>query len=154
MTEHPLKDVNDAKAFQGFEVEGVVMLGALTVFLRSKVDGKAWEEVQDIQPEQVFLTEQFNDWEWVAETLVPWAAVRDVTVTAGRVAADVESFLAMPVAQNVRVMVRFWNCPWHKKLRPIDEVSIGDVYDMTTFCAGQGQQTKPSDYTDDRSIES
>jgi hypothetical protein len=102
----------------------------------------------------VFLTEQFSDWKWVEDTLLPWAIDRDVTVTAGRIAADVESFLAMPFAENVRLMVRFWDCPWHRKLRAYDEVSIGNVYDMTTFCAGQGQQTKPSDYTDDRSIES
>ena len=153
MIEHPAKGLDEQQAFVGKEVEGVLLLGVVTVILRSAVRGTLWDKVRAEQPKQVFLTEQFRDWQWVADTLLPWAQDNAVTVTAGREASDIEAFFELPIAKHVRLVARVWNCDWHKRLRMHDEVSIGNVYDMTTFLTNDGHQTRPSDYIHDKTIQ-
>lgn len=149
---HPVDGIEEAAAFVGTEVEGKVCLGLRTVILRRSVSQAEWQAVLAQQPEHVFLTEQFEAWEWLEQVVVPWAKEEDIFVTAGRTEAQMDAFFRLPVSADIRVMVRFWNCPWHTMLRPGDEVSVGEIYNMVTMPVAEGHRTKPADYTADKAV--
>lgn len=147
--EHPAGIGIDAPLFLGPEVEGEVARGLPTLIVRSAVDRERWESaVAEGKPSQVFLTETFNEWEWCEQVVIPWAKANRAMVTVGREARDVEAFFRLRVSRQCRLMVRVWGCPWHRCLRPNDEVSIGEPYDMLTIRA-VGATTCPSDYLQD-----
>jgi hypothetical protein len=149
---HPVAGMEQAAAFMGNEVEGKVCLGMRTVILRREVSQAEWDAVLTHDPKHVFLTEQFESWRWLEQTVLPWARQHGVCVTAGRTDAQMDAFFRLPVSADLRVMVRFWNCPWHTMLRPGDEVSVGTIYDMVTMPVGQGHRTKPQDYAGDKAV--
>jgi hypothetical protein len=149
---HPCSALDQSPAFLGDEVEGKVCLGLRTAIIRRELSLAEWQAVVEQEPEHLFLTEQFEAWEWAAEEIVPWARSKDIQVTAGRTAEQVDAFFLLPVAEKVRLMVRVWGCKWHAQLRPTDEISIGEPYHMITVPVSQGQVTVPADYANDKAI--
>ena len=148
-TAHPILEVEQARAFVGKEVEGVVCLGLQTVILRDAVSESEWAALLLELPKHIFLTEQFEAWDWLEQVVLPWAKPRRIVVTAGRMAEQMDAFFALPTSTDVRVMVRFFDCKWHAMLRHKDEVSIGMPYSMTTIAIGLRHETVPADYLND-----
>tara|TARA_Y100001973_G_C5209184_1_gene344102 strand:- start:29894 stop:30355 length:462 start_codon:yes stop_codon:yes gene_type:complete len=144
--EHPA-GLTRAVAFTGVECEGEVMFGKQTLFLRGEPD--LCDLVLD-GIEQVFLTEAFNDWEWFSRVLVKECRDRTIPITVGRHSEDAAEFLKSPHAGHARMIVRFFDCDWHSLLRPMDEVSVGVVYDMRTWKVADGVVTLPEQYVGDR----
>ncbi len=151
---HPA-GLEDAPVFYGTEVEGELS-GMPTAFVRRGLsDEESAALVRRIVSddiEQVFLTETFFDWEWLGVILFRWAAEHrpQLLVTIGRHAKDMPEFMLLPFRDKLKVIVRFLDCPWMAALGSSDEISVGVPYNLTTFRVGEGVQTLPHEYKNDR----
>jgi hypothetical protein len=150
---HPA-GLEEAPVFYGTEIEGE-LTGTPTAFVRRGLtDEESVALVRRIKAdsiEQVFLTESFFEWDWLSDILFPWAAENhpQLIVTIGRYTKDMTEFLLLPFRDNLRVIVRFLDCPWMTDLKSNDQITVGVPYDLTTFRVGDGVETRPSEYEKD-----
>jgi hypothetical protein len=150
---HPA-GLEDEPVFYGVECEGALS-GEPTAFVRRGLsDEETVALVRRIKSDgitQVFLTETFFEWDWLAVILFRWLAENapTMTVTIGRHAKDMPEFVLLPFRDKLKVIVRFLDCPWMTQLGSDDEISVGVPYNLTTFRVGAGVETLPQEYERD-----
>lgn len=151
--QHPAGVINTrSKLWFGDEVEGRY-LGVFTAFVAAPLTDEEFERVlhPPAKLAQVFLTETFEDYDWLEARLPAFVAMR-VLVTVARMPNQVDAFLDFRERTGARVeaVVRVFDAPWvHRLTRLHDQVSIGVPYHMRTFLVPQGTLTKPDQYQKD-----
>jgi hypothetical protein len=146
---HPA-GLEGAPLFFGIEVEGKYR-GLRTAFVRRGLAAADFQKLLDglCDCDQVFLTESFFAWEWLEKELLP-SLHQKLMVTIARHACDVPDFFSRKVSERIRLMVRYLDVPWYRRLRMDDEVTLGVPYNLVTFAVDQGVITIAHDYEKDR----
>lgn len=151
LEDHPA-GVGDRRFWFGIEAEGQHR-GKRVAVIRAKPDtsDKFYVEVFNREVEHFFLTEDFDDWDWVCSDLVRLADDLHATITAGCEPAKIPDVLKLPCASRIGIIARVWidDFSWYKQLRPTDEFSVGEAFFMGTSRAGNTVLTLPEDYKGD-----
>jgi len=160
MTDHPVgSSIGTGKTllWYGPEVEGKKSRTRdMTAFVDGALSFDLLEELLTAvalsKVVHVFLTERFADWAWFEACLLPHLQRRShVALTVARNAEDVEAALSLSYAGRFHIMARAnMSAAWMSKLRPSDQVSVGEPYSLTTWVVRDGFVTVPDDYKDDK----
>lgn len=96
----------------------------------------------------VFLTENFTDWAWVQQHVLP-RTKGHLTIAVNE--DDVDDRLTWPILWRATLMVRAnMRAPWMEKLRANDQVTVGVPYSLVTWAVRDGVRSTPPDYKMDR----
>jgi hypothetical protein len=138
----------------GTEIEGY-HFGEPAVFLARKPTLVESAAMMHRNFDVVFLTEDFEDWDWLkTSSLLEAVDMGEVTISCGRYTKQLDAFFALPkeITERVELLVRVFDSPWIKLLRPNDQVSVGVPYDMSTFAVHDAVVTVPEDYKGDEEV--
>ena len=156
MGSHPA-GVGAASYWFGLEVEGYLARRApMTMFLACDLSAEelthATARCQELRVQHLFLTEDFEAWDWFGEHMLPHLSPFmpiSVARRSGSGSHAVEKVLAMPYADRLALIVHVMPTPWIHKLRKQDQVILGVPYHLRTFCVADGVLTVPDQYKGD-----
>jgi len=141
---HPAKKVRGKALWFGPEVEGTLQR-VHTAFVRcglNKEDTKRLLDRDGLQ--QVFLTEEFQDWRWLKSV---WNQLYScVVITKACYPRDVAKLKRKLL--GIRLFVRV-DAKWVHKLSGGDQISLGVPYDLYATRVDHMVYTSPSDYEQD-----
>lgn len=143
-----MRSVEEKGYWFGPEVEGVLKAARpfTAIIRRPPEDPRLVLSHQGRKTEHVFLTEEFDAWEWLESFL----GVFDGPVTVGCHAKDVERLRTIKsVGPRLRVIARYWSSQVADLLSPEDEISVGEPFDLIIFQVGNGVRTTPEEYEED-----
>lgn len=157
MTAHPAGFVeSEQRVWYGREIEGAFKrLSLPTAIVNAVPDDHElhtlWDRIMRREVAHVFVTERFNDWEWLERVIVP--LMRELThgVTVAVDGADTERharILDLASAPALALIVRVpQSQPWAALLRSQDQVSIQLApYHYMSFTVSSADITVPADY--------
>ena len=152
---HPVKAVRTAKFWYGPEVEGPFSRPRKleTIFIREKFGGahdigKIHRRLPKV--EQVYLLEDFRDWDWLDRYWCDLTLGGSIPVVRGVWLKDVPRIARMR-NQRFPAMILFARVmgKWVHHLDPKDFVSMGTAFDIWSTKIGRMIRTRPSDYEED-----
>lgn len=153
---HPRTMPEGTKLWFGPEIEGALAQHSpMTAFITGELEAHLVVGITtSTAVRQIFLTEKFEAWAWYQDVLLPLARMKGWRVTVGRYVEQLSSFFALPanVRETMVLMVRIFNAPWLSKLRPCDEISLGEPFNLVSFRVGDGVATVPSQYDKDQLV--
>lgn len=135
--------IQRAAMWRGREVEGMNQ-GMDTVFIRRRLSPTQVKALLADLPAQIFLTEEFNDWEWFKQL-----KLNVLVISKACMPDEVARLKSALAGTDVRLFVRV-EAPWVHALSRYDQVCLGVPFWWQTFMMNRGALTRPGDYQKDK----